>query len=276
MSELRVEACAEYLMECRRTKLRSLALPTDLAPRNLDTAYRIQSAVAQYRGMTAGFKVGITSVEAQRATGATAPIVGRLASQDILRGRTRIALSEQHLRIAEAEVVFEIGEDLPCAGAPFSQDQVARIVSGAFAGIEICDSRFSDVDAMSLVDIVADNSNADLLLVGQRLTDANMQSLADLPVTLMRAGEVVVTGSTAKVLGHPLASLTWLANWLAARGEGLKQGQLVASGSCTGMTEFSVSDVLVATFGADTVVSVEFAPENMIVASKQAAQGVLP
>jgi len=269
MSVLRVKDCSEYLIECRRTRLRPREFPADVAPRDLDEAYRVQLAVARHRGITIGFKVGITSVEAQRATGATAPIVGRLVPQDILWGRQSIELGEQHLRIAEAEVVFEIGEDLSCARAPFSRERIANSVSGAFAGIEICNSRFSDVDAVPLADVVADNSNADLLVVGQRLSDADMQSLANLPVTLARAGEVVATGSTAKVLGHPLASLTWLANWLAARGEGLKRGQLVASGSCTGITEFAASDVLVATFGNDTAVAAEFAPENSIIEVRQ-------
>lgn len=265
MSMLRVKECAQYLIECRRSRRRPPELPADVAPRSLDEAYRIQSAVARYRGLTKGFKVGITSIEAQRATGATAPIVGRLAAQDIVWGRKRTVLGEQHLRIAEAEVVFEIGEDLPCTGAPFSQEQIAKSVSGAFAGIEICNSHFSDVDAVPLTDVVADNSNADLLVVGQRLSDTDIQSLANLPVTLIRAGQAVATGSTAKVLGHPLASLAWLANWLAARGEGLKRGQLVASGSCTGMTEFSAGDVLVAIFGTETTASAEFVPENNII-----------
>jgi 2-keto-4-pentenoate hydratase len=269
MSVLRVQECSQYLIECRRRRLRPRELPRDLAPRDLDEAYRIQSAVARHRGITAGFKVGITSVEAQRATGAAAPIVGRLAPQDILWGRKRTVLAEDHLRIAEAEVVFEIGEDLSSACAPFSQDRLAKSIGGAFAAIEICNSRFSDVDAVPLADVVADNSNADLLVVGQRLSDADMESLANLPVTLMRAGRVAVTGSTGKVLGHPLASLAWLANWLAARGEGLKRGQLVASGSCTGMTEFSASDVLLATFGAGTAVAAEFTPENIVIEVKQ-------
>lgn len=269
MSGLRVNECAEYLIECRRNRRRPPELPTDVAPRNLDEAYRVQSAIARYRGLTKGFKIGITSVEAQRATGATAPIVGRLASQDIVWGRKRTVLGEPHLRIAEAEVVFEIGADLSSTGAPFSQEQIAKSVSGAFAGIEICNSRFSDVDAVPLTDVVADNSNADLLVVGQRLSDAQMQSLANLSVTLMRAGGAIVHGSTAKVMGDPLASLTWLANWLASRGEGLKRGQLVASGSCTGMTEFAASNVLVATFGADTTVSAEFVPENNVIEVRQ-------
>jgi 2-keto-4-pentenoate hydratase len=238
--------------------LRCQGLPTALAPRDLDHAYRLQLDVATERGATAGFKVGLTSVEAT----VTEPIVGRLAPQDILRTGARITLGEHHLRIAEAEVVFQVGEDLASADGPFSQAQVANCVSDVFAGIEICNSRFSNIDAVPIVDVIADNSNADLLVIGDRLTDTEVRSLAHLPVTLARTGQAIVTGSTAKVLGHPMRSLMWLANWLAARGDGLKRGQLIASGSCTGITEFAATDLVVVTFGAGTRVSVECVPEE--------------
>jgi 2-oxo-3-hexenedioate decarboxylase/2-keto-4-pentenoate hydratase len=38
-------------------------------------------------------------------------------------------------------------------------------------------------------------------------------------------------GTGADVLGHPLHALTWLANHLAARGDGLEAGQIVLTGS---------------------------------------------
>ena len=47
------------------------------------------------------------------------------------------------------------------------------------------------------------------------------------------AGEVVMTAAGAAVMGHPAASVAWLANQLAAEGEVLKAGQLVFSGGVT-------------------------------------------
>jgi 2-keto-4-pentenoate hydratase len=258
MSILRVEPAAEYLIECRRRRLRTQGLPAALVPRDVRQAYRVQLDVARERGGTAGYKVGMTSVDAP----APAPIVGRLARHDILRNGARITLPEQHLRIAEAEVVFELGEDLPGEAQPFTRERVVRAVSDVYAGIEICDSRYSNVDDVPLTHIIADNSNAHLLVIGQGLPDTERQSLANLPVTLARDGQSLVTGSAAKVLGDPLVSLTWLANWLVARGEGLKRGQLVASGSCTGMTEFAPRDRVVAMFGAGSEVSFECVPEK--------------
>src|SRR6476619_3829761 len=46
-------------------------------------------------------------------------------------------------------------------------------------------------------------------------------------------GEVKMTAAGAAVMGHPAASVAWLANQLAAEGETLKAGQLIFSGGVT-------------------------------------------
>jgi len=74
-----------------------------------------------------------------------------------------------------------------------------------------------------------------------------------------QGGKPAVKGTTGNVLGQPLRSLAWLANWLARHGEGLKSGQLVASGSCTGMTQVGTDDLVVAKFGDRAQVRVEIA-----------------
>jgi 2-keto-4-pentenoate hydratase len=255
---------AEILFRSRQNNTRLESLPPDLAPQDLNEAYAIQHAVAQKRPQpNAGFKIGLTSAAAQGAAGVAAPIMGRLAYADVHRNLTRIALPRSHLRVVEAEVIFEIGSDLPASQAPFSVEQVAASVCAAFAGIEVCDSRFINSDQLPLALIVADNSNADLLVKGDRLTEDVFKGLADLPVTLERQGQPTVRGSTASVLGHPLRSATWLANWLAQRGEYLRRGHLISSGSCTGIAEAAVDDIVVATFGTNARVSIEFALEGM-------------
>jgi 2-keto-4-pentenoate hydratase len=265
-----VRACkaAELLLWARRNQTRLRELPSDLAPRDLNEAYEIQAAAALMRGSSnAGFKLGLTNEDAQRAADTFAPIVGRLDPADIRGNHSKIALPETHLRIVEAEVVFEIGADLPAAHAPYSQQRVMTNVSRAFAGIELCDSRFATSVDPSLACVVADNSNADLLVVGDELSAEDLSvfaspSIADLPVTLQPRGKPDVIGSTRKVLGNPLRALTWLANWSARHGVGLKRGQLISSGSCTGMTELACDGAVTATFGSGARVCVEFALDN--------------
>ena len=263
MASTKVTRAAELLLWSRNNQARLQGLPPDLMPCDLNEAYEIQAALMKLRRVpVAGFKLGLTNESAQRAAATFAPIVGRLAPVDIHRGPSRIVLPEKHLRIVEAEVVFELGSDLPSGYAPYSERRVMASVSRVFAGIELCNTRFDENVEPSLLALVADNSNADVIVLGDTLPNQDLDSLADLSVRLQRSGYPDASGSTGNVLGNPLRALTWLANWMAQRGEGLKRGQVVSSGSCTGMTELSAEDSVVATFGSGARVSIEVSVES--------------
>lgn len=222
-------------------------IPPPASALSLSDGYAVQAEVARLRGApVAGYKIGLTNPAAQRAMGVGEPIAGRLRAADILRGEAAVP-SSAHPRFAEAELVVEIGEDLPPSAAPFDQATVARAVAGVYAGIELCSSRYAadDVDAGALV---ADNSNAELLVVGDRLSALWEDRFATLEATLLRSSGAPVHGGAATVLGNPLAALAWLANWLAARGEMLCCGQLVATGSCTGITAIASDERLTSRF----------------------------
>jgi 2-keto-4-pentenoate hydratase len=259
MTAVSITKAAELFSWSRRVGAPIRTLPADLLPKTLEQAYDIQIATFRLRGMgTAGFKIGLTNVEAQRSSGAAAPIAGRLASADILRSPARIALSHDHLRIVEAEVVFEVGCTILANDGPLSDADLHHCLRGAYAGIEICNSRLSASDDAPLPAIVADNSNADRLVIGERLPHWSIEALADLRVTLTRSGQPAIDGTSRRVLGQPVKALTWLVNWLGTRGEGLKAGDLIASGSCTGMTEVAPGDSVVATFDGGARVAVDF------------------
>jgi 2-keto-4-pentenoate hydratase len=260
---IRVHRLAELLMWSRKTHERLQGLPEDLSPANLDQAYEIQTAVTVLRAVPlAGFKIGLTNQAAQRANGAAEPIVGRLGLMDIRRTHSRIELPANHLRIIESEVIFEVGADLAPERAPFTEQRVAGSLRRAFAGFELCNARIADREDTPLTHVVADNSNADLVIVGDPLESWDAATLANLPVTLEVRGNPPVKGSTANVLGQPLRAVTWLANWLARHGAGLQKGQLVASGSCTGMTPIPADGQVVARFGERAQVQVEFIPDG--------------
>lgn len=259
MTAVSITKAAELFSWSRRMGVPIRAFPADLLPKTVEQAYDIQIATFRLRGMgTAGFKIGLTNAEAQHSAGVAAPIAGRLANADILRSPAGIALPHDHLRIVEAEVVFEVGCTVAADDAPLSEADVYHSLRAAHAGIEICNSRLSGSDDASLPAIVADNSNADRLVIGDRLKDWSVEALANLPVTLTRRGQPAIAGTTRRVLGHPLKAVTWLVNWLGAHGEGLKPGDLIASGTCTGMTELAQDDVVTATFGGGARVEVEF------------------
>ena len=241
--------------------LRDLAripfLPRQWQPADVATAYRVQRQARLLSGSAiAGYKVGMTNQAVQQANGLAEPIAGWLSPASVLRTGSVIRGADRRLRLVESEVIFQMASDLPPAGVRYSRDTVSRAVAAAYAGLEVCDSRFIDLDAQPAVNVIADNSNASLLVVGSQLPAL----VGPLDVTLSCGSATPVSGSTAAVLGDPLLSLCWLANWLNDRGEALLAGQYVASGTCTGVTVAGPNDHCAAHFGADAAVECYFVP----------------
>ncbi|TGD98037.1 2-keto-4-pentenoate hydratase [Methylobacterium nonmethylotrophicum] len=84
--------------------------------------------------------------------------------------------------------------------------------------------------------------------------------LADAPVTLRLDGHAVARGSGAEILeAHPLAAVAWLARALDRVGRGLEAGDVVATGSCTGLIRIRPGQRVEAEFGAFGQVGLEVA-----------------
>ena len=102
-----------------------------------------------------------------------------------------------------------------------------------FGAVDVLDSRYEGF-RFTLEDVVADNASAGAFYLGP--VARRPEELVDLRLLgcVVRVdGEVAMTAAGAAVMGHPAASVAWLANQLAAEGERLKAGQLVFSGGVT-------------------------------------------
>ena len=65
-------------------------------------------------------------------------------------------------------------------------------------------------------------------------------------------------GTGARALGHPINVLQWLANKQSQTGRGLRKGEIVSTGTCTGVLAVSPGDHVTADFGALGHVEIEF------------------
>ena len=115
------------------------------------------------------------------------------------------------------------------AGAPYTRDSVAAAVEAVCAAIELVDDRAADYAATDIGSLVADNSWNEGVVLGEFRRD--WPDLGGVTARVLRDGEEIDRGSGADVLGHPFEPLTWLANHLAARGQGLRAGDIVSTGS---------------------------------------------
>ena len=172
----------QALLSSRRTGKPVRLPPDDFA---LADAYALQRTLHQHSGLPVMvWKLGLTAEGPRSALGASEPIVGRLPASAIYSDRSEISFAGTEM-FAEAELVFELGDDLPPAGAPYSRESVSRMLKGVYAGIEVAGTRFVDRD-LTLGLLVADNSMAHGLVLGRKLAGGWDARFADLPVSLHR------------------------------------------------------------------------------------------
>ena len=107
--------------------------------------------------------------------------------------------------------------------------------------IEIVDSRIRDWK-IKLPDTIADNASSARFVLGSRLVPVIEVDLRLVGMVLEKNGEVINTGAGAAVLGHPAASVAWLANKLAVFGIALEAGEIILSGAVTAAVDARSGD----------------------------------
>jgi 2-oxo-3-hexenedioate decarboxylase len=194
---------------------------------------------AQWAGVSAkveagdpvvGAKLGLTSKIKQQVMKVDSPLYGWVTASMLLPQGEPVDLSRFiHPRV-EPEIAFRLGRDVE---TPATVTSVLAATESVFAAVDVLDSRYENF-RFTLPDVIADNASAGAFLLGpQAVAPAALDDLRLLGCVLRVNGEVVATAAGAATMGHPAASVAWLANRLAARGQKLTAGMLVFSGGLT-------------------------------------------
>jgi len=219
-----IAALAAALDEARRARSR-IAPPAPLASFTLAAAYDVQDAGVALREAAgerrSGWKLGITSPVKQRVMGIAHPLYGR-----VFAGVSPAALVAPR---TEPELAFGLAAALDPA---MDDTALAGAVAWVAPALEITDSRYTP-GMRTAVELVADNTSAGSYALGPRVPLRSAGPIDAFPTELLRNGVVVLSGSTADVLGHPLNALRLLAAHLAARGVHAGEGDIVFSGAIT-------------------------------------------
>lgn len=239
---------ARLLVASRRRHESVPGLPQVLS---FDDAYAVQAAFGELWGdAVVGHKVGCSSEQSQRLVNSPGPIAGSLFRDALWQGPATIPAARFFVAGVEAEFGFRLGADLAARSTPYTRDEVSAAVDAVVPLIEICDTRLSNWRTRRIEEITADNAFNGGVVVGKPLEGWRSLDLATHMVTLSIDGALRGEGTGALVLGHPLIALTWLANDLSRRGSGLRAGELVAAGTCTGLHFVSPGSTVIADFGA--------------------------
>ena len=242
---------AERLWQSRRDG-GNVVVAEDETPKTIDEAIAIQRAAIECSGMPSiGFKVGSTSAEAQKVLKTTEPGASPLLSGFFHTSPASISIVTAHGAAVEGEFALRIGEDLPARDTDYSFEEVFQAIDGVAAAIEVVGTRLAGglVGKGRLLTTMDFGANI-ALAIGKICTTWGGYNLAAHEVRLIVNDTLREKGTGARALGHPINVLRWLANKRSQMGRGLFKGQIISTGTCTGIVAVSPGDRVVADFGA--------------------------
>ena len=233
-----LDRAAIIIADVRAAVGRLSPLPAGLAPGDEAEAYAIQDRLRLHlagRGLggVAGFKIGCTTQVMQTYLGIDHPCEGGMSSERIYASGWHFPAAAFVRPGVECEIAVEIAHDLTPGDAPFDRKRLQNSIAAVFAAVEIVDDRYDNWRDMDLPTLVADDFFHAALVLGPRIGDWRGIDLPAVRGILRVDGIEVGRGVGADILGHPLDALAWLANHRAARGLGLRAGDLVSLGSVT-------------------------------------------
>jgi 2-keto-4-pentenoate hydratase len=259
MTESTQQRLAQLLAEARRAGRQIRDLPAELVPATNAEGSAVNSLVARELGWPLlGWKIAATTPAMQQRLRATEPIYGRTYARFETTSPARFSRAELLDPLIECEFFFRLGRPLPPRAVPYSTDEVAAAVVSVHAGVEVAECRFP-LDALPPIPaILADGAASGRYVVGPEIASWRMANLAAMPVVLEVNGTVRRTGTGADVMGDPLAPLVWLANKRSTIGDGLAAGELVSTGTATGMLLAQRGDRMIARYGESITVELAF------------------
>ena len=239
------------LWEARRDG-HSIRVADEERPAGETEAYAVQRGITEISGReVAGFKIGATAEVAMTMLGVEGPFFGPLFREAFREDGATVRLPMAHSPGIEAEFVVGLARDLPPRDAPWSLDEVRAAVAWVAPGLEIVGTRIESGLAGAGVLAIADGgANIDFVL-GPTDGDWRGADLSAHPVVLGVNGAEAASGNSGiLVFGDPISGVAWLANRPELAPRGLRTGDAVTTGTCTGIRPLSPGDEVVADYGS--------------------------
>lgn len=195
-----------------------------------------------------GWKIGATVAALFPVLGVERPFLGPLFQRfNYASGDAVPILPEQKL---ETEITVRLKSDLPARASAYSRAEIEAAVAAIIPSFELIGTRFEgDLAGAGFKAIADGGANAGTVL-GAEVTDWHGYDLSDYPMTLKINGAVAVEGNvSALVWDHIFDSLSWCLERPSLAPRGLKAGDIIMTGTCTGMTPLSPGDEAFADFG---------------------------
>ncbi len=246
------DTAARFLVAARRARRAGERIPEASRPTDVDAALAIQARVSELLALPiGGWKCSVpTPPRPVPMAPIYAPTIVHASPCPILPigGKARI----------EPEIAFVIDRDLTRRDAPYSEAEVRAAIREPRLVLELIGPRYADPTPVTFPEQLADAIYNQGLFVGPAVPGALDQALDTIPIAVDASGEQLHRVEGKHPDGHPLRPLVWLATYLAQRGQGLRAGQIVTTGSYCGVVDVPLAAPIVVRFGDLGTVSVQF------------------
>jgi len=230
-------------------KARRASRPSDIDLRSigsLQDAQEVQdAAVMSYGGVLRGYTLAATTARTARLLNCPEPIIGKLFDEHIHDTGATFGIPYCFIG-AGAQLIFMLA--LPLA-SPVTLDAVSNAVVSCHVGIQLLGRRVPRGALLNEWSATADFGLDVGCVRGPPIENWDGIDWNDVGASLQLNGNLVVSGSAAEVFGNPIAAMLWLTHALDARGSTLQAGDIVATGSCTGLAQVAPGQRVRAAFG---------------------------
>jgi 2-keto-4-pentenoate hydratase len=218
---------AGHLVAARRSDAPAphvLATPPDRA-----AAFAVQEATLASLGPRGGWKVGAKDPNAE-------PGCAPLPASGLLPTGAQLVGAPWKLRGIEVEVALRLGRDLVPADGPPDAHEIQSAIDAVLPVMEVVETRLADWRASDPLAQLADLQSHGALVIGEASQMPPAQvDLRTLQAYLAFDGQPVASTRGANPAADIWRLLGWLAWHCVQRGEPLRAGQVVTTGSCTGL-----------------------------------------
>lgn len=226
-----IEAAARLLAERRRSGQPGPRLPEACRPIDLNAALAVQAAVTVELGEAiGGWKCGTPSP----GKVVLAPIhLGTIERHSPCVAFARSVDGRPQVKV-EPELAFVLGRDLPPREAPYTPADVDAAIARTHLALELIDNRFDDGAEISFEEKLADGLVNQGLLLGPEVDAERARHAEQFTLTLTAGQQPAQRLDGRHPNPAPREPLYWLAEFLRSRGEGLRAGQAIITGSYAG------------------------------------------
>ena len=224
--------------------------------KSIKEAYKFQDISEKLLKMKRiGWKIGATSLKAQQYLNTKEPVTAPIFKDYCYQSPSTITIFTKQNSSVESEFGYKFKKHLPPKAKKYDLYEIISAIDCLIPVIEIIASRFKGgFENLGSIKLIADMVVHAGLVKGREINKWENINLPEQNVELYKNESKIISGYGSDVLGSPLNVLEWSINHLSKRGKHINPGDIISTGTCTGIIPIFPGDNIVANFvGLDTI-----------------------